>query len=162
VSHNCNSFNGNPDDVDFDEFLGVNGVYESNVERRPLLYDEFNVGQRPVSIYEDILKINEFRSLGNMHLYSEDRGMLCRSESSQLNPIQVHSLESRDPETRSISKAEIFRLVNCNENLEEGQKSNLIHLLIEYAPYLTSIPGKCKIFEYACSLTDEKPISRLD
>jgi hypothetical protein len=30
--------------------------------------------------------------------------------------------------------------------------------LIEYAPYLTSGPGKCTIFEYAFNLTDEKPI----
>jgi hypothetical protein len=103
------------------------------------------------------LKVNEFRSLGNRHLYSEDRGRLCRSEDSQFNPIQFHSLESRDSETRSISKAEIVRFLNCNENLDEGQKSNLIHLLIEYAPYLTYGPGKCTIFEYAF-MTDEKPI----
>jgi hypothetical protein len=66
---------GNPNDVDFDEFLGVNKeVYESNV------------GQRPVSIYEDILKMNEVKSLGNRHLYSEDRGRLCGSEGSQFDP----------------------------------------------------------------------------
>jgi hypothetical protein len=159
LSHNCNSLTGSPDDVNFDEFLGVNEeVYESNVGRRPLLYADFNAGQRPVSIYEDILKINEVRSLGSSHLYSENRGRLCSSEGSQFNPIQVYYLESRDIETRSISKAEIFRLVNCNENLEEGQKSNLFDLLIEYASYLNSRPGKCKIFEYAFNLTDEKPI----
>jgi hypothetical protein len=80
------------------------------------------------------LKIKELRSLGNRYFYSEDRGRLCRSEGSQFNPIKVHSLQSRDPETRSISNAEIVKFVDCNDNLEEGQKSDVINLLIEYAP----------------------------
>jgi hypothetical protein len=34
----------------------------------------------------------------------------------------------------------------------------LIELLQRYAPFLTSKPGKCNLFEYEFKLTDEKPV----
>jgi hypothetical protein len=58
-----------------------------------------------------------------------------------------------------MNAADILRLVNSNENLDEEEKDALIKLLQRYAPFLTSKPGRCILLEYEFKLTNEKPVT---
>jgi hypothetical protein len=75
-----------------------------------------------------------------------------------LNPANIHTLDSERPDPRAIKEAEISQLVSSNSYLNEEEKITLVSLLLKYAHFLTSRPGKCKIFEYEFRLIDNKPI----
>jgi hypothetical protein len=124
------------------------------------------LGQGPVNINEEVLSINdEFCSLGyrqindvsrvNESMSRQDRQMCDVDEvmntskvrDSQFQVNHIQSLDSKRPDPRSISVAEISTLVYNNEYLDGGQKENLTALLRKYAPFFTSKPGKCLVFE---------------
>lgn len=135
------------------------------------------LGQGPMNINEDILKGKDefYCSLRNRQMYE----VLGVEESSSLRNRQIRELEEvveargrkdsqfqakntqnfdgEGPDPRSISVAEISTLVSNNEYLDNRQKESLIALLTKYAPFFTSKPGKCKVFEYEFRLSDETP-----
>jgi hypothetical protein len=45
-----------------------------------------------------------------------------------------------------------------NNNLEKQQKEKLIEILLIYTEFLTTRPGKCKVYEYKFNITNTAPI----
>jgi hypothetical protein len=104
--------------------------------------------------FVDVLEVRG--SLGNRQLV--DREVLNRSGSSQLNSTSIHTLDCERSDPQAIGEAEISQLVSNNSYLDEEEKVTFVNFLLKYAPYLTSRPGKCKIYEYEFKLIDNKPI----
>jgi hypothetical protein len=62
----------------------------------------------------------------------------------------------RDP--RQVSELELKKLIMNKNNLEMPQKENLSEILKRYTEFLTTRPGKCKVYEYKFNITDTTPI----
>ena len=45
-----------------------------------------------------------------------------------------------------------------NNNLEKEQKERLMETLLRYTEFLTTRPGKCKVYEYKFNITNTTPI----
>jgi hypothetical protein len=92
------------------------------------IYEEIDVRRECHDIEEaDFVDVFEVRgSLRNRHLV--DREVLCRSGSSQLNPTNIHTLDSERPDPRAIKEAEISQLVSSNSYLDEEEKVTLVNL----------------------------------
>jgi hypothetical protein len=50
----------------------------------------------------------------------------------------------RDP--RQITEVDLKKLIMSNNNLETQQKEGRIEVLLKYTEYLTTKPGKCKVY----------------
>jgi hypothetical protein len=58
---------------------------------------------------------------------------------------------------RQVSEVDLEKLIRSN-NLEMQQKEKLIEVLLRYTEFLTTRPGKCKVYEYKFNITDTTPI----
>jgi len=62
----------------------------------------------------------------------------------------------RDPQ--QVSAVDMEKLIMSNNNLEKQQKEKLTEVLLRYTEFLTTRPGKCKVYKYKFNITDTKPI----
>jgi hypothetical protein len=62
----------------------------------------------------------------------------------------------RDP--RQVSEVDLEELIVSNSNLEMQHKEELIEVLLRYSEFLTTRPGKCKVYEYKFNVPDTIPI----
>jgi hypothetical protein len=53
---------------------------------------------------------------------------------------------------------DLDKLIMSNNNLEKQQKGKLMKVLLRYTEFLTTRPGKCKLYEYKFNITDTTPI----
>jgi hypothetical protein len=98
-------------------------------------------------------------SLGNRQYSNEGGSRLGRATQNRFHPQHIPESRDRIPDSRAMNAADILRLVNSNENLDEEETDALIKLLQRYDPFLTSKPGRCILLEYEFKFTNEKPVT---
>jgi len=75
----------------------------------------------------------------------------------RMDLCETGEADSRDP--RQVSEVDLEKLIMSNKNLENQQKEKLIEVvLLRYTEFLTTRPGKCKVYEYKFNITDTNPI----
>jgi len=61
----------------------------------------------------------------------------------------------KDP--RQVSEVDLEKLIMSNNKLEKQQNEKLIEVLLRYTKFLTTRPGKCKVYKYQFNITDKTP-----
>jgi hypothetical protein len=76
---------------------------------------------------------------------------------SRLKHVLCETTDVDLREPRQITEVDLKKLIMSNDNLEDQQKERLIEVLLKYTEYLTTKPGKCKVYEYKFNVTDTIP-----
>jgi len=74
----------------------------------------------------------------------------------RMDLCETGEADLRDP--RQVSEVGLEKLIMSNNNLEKQQKEKLIEVLLRYTEFLTTRPGKCKVYKYKFNITDTTPI----
>jgi hypothetical protein len=61
---------------------------------------------------------------------------------------------------RQVSGVDLEKLIMSNNNLQMQHKERLTEVLLRYTDFLTTRPGKCKVYEYKCNMTGTTGHSR--
>ena len=79
-----------------------------------------------------------------------------RESKLRIGLCKTGEIDLRDPQ--QVSEVELEKLIMSNNNLEEQQKEKLMEVLLRYTEFLTTRPGKCKVYEYKFNITNTTPI----
>ena len=79
-----------------------------------------------------------------------------RKSKLQMDLCKTGEADLRD--LRQVSEVDLEKLIMSNNNLEKQQKEKLTEVLRRYTEFLTTRPGKCKVYEYKFNITDTTPI----
>jgi hypothetical protein len=95
-------------------------------------------GKNP-EVSNEVCRDFKVYSLGNrQHNINEGGRRLGRATQNRLDPQPIYEIDDRIPDSHTMNAADILRLVDSNENLDDNKKDALIELLQKYARFLTS------------------------
>jgi hypothetical protein len=77
---------------------------------------------------------------------------------SKLRMDQRETGEAHLRDSRQVSVVDLEKLIMSNNNLEKQQKKKLIEVLLRYTEFLTTRPGRCKVYKYKFNITNTTPI----
>ena len=71
--------------------------------------------------------------------------------------LQIELCDTREAnlsDPRQVSEVDLEKLIISSNNLEMQQKEKLMKVLLRYTEFLTTRPGKLKVYEYRFNITD--------
>jgi hypothetical protein len=74
----------------------------------------------------------------------------------EMDLCETGKADLRDP--RHVSEVDLEKLIMSNNKKEKQQKEKLMEVLLRYTEFLTTRPGKCKVYEYKFNITNTTPI----
>ena len=79
-----------------------------------------------------------------------------RESKLRMDLCKTGKADLRDP--RQVSEVDLEKLIMSNNNLQKQKKEKLMEVLLRHTEFLTTRPGKCKVYEHKFNITDTTPI----